>query len=408
MHYILKDYLGSFETILSDSGVIEQKLSFDPWGRRRNPTDWTYNNVPETYLFDRGFTGHEHLDNFDLINMNGRVYDPWLGRFLSPDPFVQAPTYSQNYNRYSYALNNPLKYTDPSGYYYGPAKDIINEGYYDLASQTSYAMDYLRGVNNGFHRSAFVNSGFNRLDALYQMDKFNLVLKGNVTFRGAEAQELFKIMSEYNIQTVNGVFEAYDFMLYNRAEEAEEFLAELNGDLSGASTTGLDYFGGGWFSDAYNSAIGRMMVPDFLAIGVGFNGIAGGGGGTSIEFRWVTHGSEASWKPMVTVTQSIGGGFSVDATLNIEAANYIGSVNNITRSMMQTSSPNGDFPTIWGAGGVAAGGKIGVTGYVTPNVGGSFIIGRELNLGAGLPAGPLPANGAGGVSNTWILYDFYK
>ena len=76
--------------------------------------------------------------------------------------------------------------------------------------------------------------------------------------------------------------------------------------------------------------------------------------------------------------------------------------------MMQTSSPNGDFPTIWGSGGVVAGGKIGVTGYVTPNVGGSFIIGRELNLGAGLPAGPLPANGAGGASNTWILYDFYK
>ncbi|RLD69094.1 MAG: hypothetical protein DRI87_09925, partial [Bacteroidetes bacterium] len=67
------------------------------------------------YLFDRGFTGHEHLDNFDLINMNGRVYDPWLGRFLSPDNFVQSATYSQNFNRYSYALNNPLKYTDPDG-----------------------------------------------------------------------------------------------------------------------------------------------------------------------------------------------------------------------------------------------------------------------------------------------------
>jgi hypothetical protein len=181
------------------------------------------------------------------------------------------------------------------------------------------------------------------------------------------------------------------------------FLASVN-FMSGAATNG----GGSWLSDAYNSGIGRMVVPDFLAVGVGFNGIAGVGGGTSIEFRWVTHGPEASWKPMITVTQSVGGGFSVDATLNIEAANYIGNVNNITRSMMQTSSPNGVFPTIWGSGGVAAGGKIGVTGYVTPNVGGSFIIGRELNLGAGLPAGPLPANGAGGASNTWILYDFYK
>ena len=50
--------------------------------------------------------------------MNGRVYDPQLGRFLSADPFVQSPTSSQNYNRYSYALNNPMKYTDPSGYFF--------------------------------------------------------------------------------------------------------------------------------------------------------------------------------------------------------------------------------------------------------------------------------------------------
>ncbi len=175
--------------------------------------------------------------------------------------------------------------------------------------------------------------------------------------------------------------------------------------LAGAVTT---LNGGSWMSDAYNSVIGRFIVPDFLSFGVGFNGIAGGGGGTSIEFRWVTHGPKASWKPMITVTESIGGGFAIDGTLNIESANYIGNINNITRSMMQTSSPEGDFPTIWGTGGFTAGGKIAVTGYVTPDVGGSFIIGRELNLGAGLPAGPFPANRAVGVSNTWILYDFYK
>jgi RHS repeat-associated protein len=66
-------------------------------------------------MFDRGFTGHEHLPQFGLINMNGRVYDPFLARFLSPDPYVQAPDYSQNFNRYSYAFNNPLKYSDPDG-----------------------------------------------------------------------------------------------------------------------------------------------------------------------------------------------------------------------------------------------------------------------------------------------------
>jgi RHS repeat-associated protein len=56
------------------------------------------------------------MAGFGLINMNGRVYDPYLQRFLSPDPFVQEPGNAQNYNRYSYVLNNPLMYVDPSGY----------------------------------------------------------------------------------------------------------------------------------------------------------------------------------------------------------------------------------------------------------------------------------------------------
>jgi RHS repeat-associated protein len=78
----------------------------------------TENGVTKNlYYISRGdgLTGHEHLPEFKLINMNGRVYDPVVGRFLSPDPFVQAPDFSQSFNRYSYCLNNPLKYTDPTG-----------------------------------------------------------------------------------------------------------------------------------------------------------------------------------------------------------------------------------------------------------------------------------------------------
>ena len=67
-------------------------------------------------LFTRGFTGHEHLDAFKIINMNGRLFDPVIARFFSPDPFVQMPDFTQNFYRYSYALNNPLKWVDPSGY----------------------------------------------------------------------------------------------------------------------------------------------------------------------------------------------------------------------------------------------------------------------------------------------------
>jgi RHS repeat-associated protein len=65
----------------------------------------------------REFTGHETIPGVGLVNMNGRVYDPVIGRFLSPDPNVQFAADLQSYNRYSYVLNNPLRYTDPTGYF---------------------------------------------------------------------------------------------------------------------------------------------------------------------------------------------------------------------------------------------------------------------------------------------------
>lgn len=115
LYYVYTDQLGSFNTVTDEDGIILYEQSFDAWGKRRNPTDWTYENIPETPTWLRGYTGHEHLPEFDLINMNGRVYDPLIGRMLSPDNYIQSPGFSQSYNRYSYVWNNPLKYTDPSG-----------------------------------------------------------------------------------------------------------------------------------------------------------------------------------------------------------------------------------------------------------------------------------------------------
>ena len=92
-----------------------EELSLDAWGNRRNPETWEpYTTTPE-FSFDRGFIGHEHLDLFALINMNGRVYDPVIGRFLSPDIVMQTSGSLQGLNKYSYANNNPLVFTDPDG-----------------------------------------------------------------------------------------------------------------------------------------------------------------------------------------------------------------------------------------------------------------------------------------------------
>ncbi len=123
MNYILKDHLGSIQYVTDDQGNVVETLSFDPWGRRRNPVDWSYNGIQSSFLFDRGFTMHEHLDEFSLINMNGRMYDPLVNRFLSPDPFTEAPHSLQGLNRYSYLMNNPMNGIDPTGYFIRPSKD---------------------------------------------------------------------------------------------------------------------------------------------------------------------------------------------------------------------------------------------------------------------------------------------
>lgn len=116
-YYLLRDYLGNITHQVNTSNVVVAEYNFDAWGRRRNPTDWSYTVTNEPALFaDRGFTGHEYLSYFNLYNMNGRLYDPLVGRFLSADPYVQMPDGTQSYNRYSYCLNNPLRYTDISGY----------------------------------------------------------------------------------------------------------------------------------------------------------------------------------------------------------------------------------------------------------------------------------------------------
>ncbi|MCF8379912.1 MAG: hypothetical protein K9H49_10070, partial [Bacteroidales bacterium] len=111
------DHLGSLiYAVNADSTAEKREYSYDAWGNLRHNTDWLDNDPDCELIADRGYTGHEHLTEFGLINMNGRVYDPVIGRFLSPDPFVQVPGQVDGYNRYAYCLNNPLRYVDPSGY----------------------------------------------------------------------------------------------------------------------------------------------------------------------------------------------------------------------------------------------------------------------------------------------------
>jgi RHS repeat-associated protein len=157
-YYVYTDHLGNLLTITNAAGTVIAEQNFDAWGRKRNPANWQYAGVPATpnWLY-RGYTGHEHLPQFALINMNGRIYDPVQGRMLSPDNYVASPFATQGYNRYSYANNNPLKFTDPSGniVWFAVAAAAIIAGTANGIAYENNGKSFL----GGFWRGALVGGG---------------------------------------------------------------------------------------------------------------------------------------------------------------------------------------------------------------------------------------------------------
>jgi RHS repeat-associated protein len=114
--HVLRDHLGSVDTLMDAStGAVQQYRGYDVFGRPRDIA--TGNNLLSNWKgISRGYTDHEHLNEQELIHMNGRIYDYNVGRFLSVDPFLQFPENSQSANPYSYILNNPMSGVDPTGY----------------------------------------------------------------------------------------------------------------------------------------------------------------------------------------------------------------------------------------------------------------------------------------------------
>jgi len=94
--------------VTDEAANVVARYRYDAWGKSQQ-------SAGTTDPTRRGYTGHEELDGLSLVNMNGRVYDPLIGRFTAVDPILQDGSNWQNYNGYSYVLNNPLMQTDPSG-----------------------------------------------------------------------------------------------------------------------------------------------------------------------------------------------------------------------------------------------------------------------------------------------------
>ncbi|WP_126777695.1 RHS repeat-associated core domain-containing protein [Aliidiomarina sanyensis] len=139
--------------------VLKQQIAYDPWGKQA--TLWSHSQ----FVFGlrlgemRGYTGHTMVNDFDLIHMGGRTYNPVLGRFMQADPFIQEGANLQNYNRYSYVLNNPMSYTDPSGYLFNRLKDISRGFIKILGSRLSQVMVTMASAGCGWMAPACLAVG---------------------------------------------------------------------------------------------------------------------------------------------------------------------------------------------------------------------------------------------------------
>lgn len=155
MRYWHKDHLGSVMAVSKEDGSVTERMAYEPFGKRRNSNGTTDAAGTLTTATDRGYTGHEMMDDVGLINMNGRVYDPAISRFMSADPYIQSPSDLQSYNRYTYGFNSPTGGADPSGYcflgcFWQPKKALnILKKFDPVANYTSNMMRFNQGVVNG-------------------------------------------------------------------------------------------------------------------------------------------------------------------------------------------------------------------------------------------------------------------
>lgn len=140
--YLFLDQLGSVARIANADGTVAESGDYTAFGERRSYGDPTAAGTALTAT-PRGYTGHEMLDSLGLVHMNARLYDAAIGRFLQPDPIVQSPGNAQSWNAYSYVLNNPMKYTDPTG--------MFSWDHFFLNPLSSVLRGIMSGMNSTVH-----------------------------------------------------------------------------------------------------------------------------------------------------------------------------------------------------------------------------------------------------------------
>jgi len=338
LYSIFTDHLGSWKTVVNETDAQISRQSFDAWGRKRYPQNWN-SSAGSAFPFDRGYTGHQHLDEFGLINMNGRMYDVGLCRFLSPDKVVQNPGYTQNYNRYSYCYNNPLKYVDPTGHYTSAYKKymdaVYGEGNYWYRGNApgSWGSGGDGGsIQNLAGLPGFFGNGYGMDGVYYDWSSSN--------YRSTDNNSSV-IPWSYVSDLTSNYTGSWDFTFQGKGSLRADrsIVANLNGELNvfrywqvgGAVAPAMGNSGSSellihnsWF----NSSIARNMIPDVMTVEV--SGVLSFMGGAGIDFgvalvtRGIHAGNLYGYK-----TQRAKAGFHGGVSINGGGSRYTGPANQI-------------------------------------------------------------------------------
>jgi len=414
----------------SETKTLVEPISYEARGRegnRRNPATWrAYTTAAPEPLFDRGFTGHEHLYAFNLINMNGRFYDPVLGRMLSPDNYVSSPGSTQAFNRYSYALNNPLVYADPSGdmpflvalgymavqgiiagdmakdtkmgfaggFAYGFAAAGLSQGFGALIGPVMAGPGAIPGIVNAGVNAAVSGTVTYGFDAIVNSSPFNwkgwalnmgmAMAVGGVTYQKPASPVQSNMLADFRAAGVEldlGI--GYGMRFENPPGWVQVGDAEFN--IPGTEIIAKPIKKQSWLTQFWYSEFIRMKVPDHFALSFGLNSTFIQGQSLSWSFNVLTRGEEPGFSITVTDQERIVG--EIDWGFNLTVSRYDGNPMEINKASLEGKVKS--ISAAWGVGG---------EGYMGYNPSGK-VIWRGASTGIGLSYGV--SYGSGVTRQIW-------
>ena len=292
LYYGYTDNQGSLIALTDQNGNLVEKYAYDPWGARRDPSNWTMKDTRTSWITNRGYTGHEHLDAFSIINMNGRVYDPLTAMFFSPDPFIQSPDDWLNYNRYSYVMNNPTRFTDPTGCVLAQQNaPVFADGASELMSYASggggaWPVSSFAGGNAityDYYSNSYINADGEKVSTEQGLNYLYSGTKVEYSFRGNAASEAYKILHTDYILTEIKLFSG-DISYALSLGDLGKLNVSPNGGVTfsnpTAAGTSLSY----WNVDGNEQGGGNYTWTKKLQLGLGAFDVGAGAKGNLIDW----------------------------------------------------------------------------------------------------------------------------